>query len=253
MIARLLHDPTADGGGTPADPPADPPAEAPPAPKPPEAPPEPKPKAAKGGDAPDPAEGFRQLAETRKGDMRGLAEFLYRDNFAKDQQLREAQARIPGEGSTVLKGDHAKAWDAYRKHGTPEEIAAAFAERDDYKARDAAHERSKSLAAIAGLMKWKPAVFEKLAPEGLEYVVKDEPTNGQPTKVVYARGAGKDGADLPLDQWAAQHVPDFLPALKADQPHTPGRPVGTPPAPGGQRQPIPSERVGQARRRNVFG
>lgn len=195
--------------------------------------------------APPPADdaAFKAALKRHNDDAYALA----RDAWERAERHRaEAEAlkgRVPAEGSVVLPGDDAAAFARYREMGPIDDLAAKLAERDQFAATIAAHERRKVVETAAAGYGYDPDVLDSLpGAASLEFEFAEAFRNGKKAKLAHVKLP--DGQAKPLDQFAAETWPKFLPSLKAmpaaASPRTPTVPV--PPQQQGQQPDRPRRR-----------
>lgn len=186
-----------------------------------------------GDDTGSPSQNFQRLLERNNNDAMQLAGKLFDENYHYRQrirqletQTRDLQGQVPGEGSVVLTGDEAQAWQAYRALGTPDEVKQGLDQRADYAKRLADAERETVLRQVADQAGYKPSVLAQLdrmaqaQGKALEFELREQEENGQTVQ----RSIVKDGeTELPLSDYANQEWADFLPALTV-QPSAPSAP-----------------------------
>lgn len=172
---------------------------------------------------------------------------LARDAWERAERLRieaeDLKTRVPAEGSAVLSGDDANVFAKYRELGPIEDLAAKLAERDTFAATIAAHERRKLVEAAAAGYGYDPDVLDSLpGASAIDFEFVEEFRNGKKSKFAHVKLDGD--AKKPLDQYAAETWPKFLPSLKATaapQPHRTST-VPSPPQQAGQQPDRPRRR-----------
>lgn len=203
------------------------------------------------GDPESPSQSFQRLLERNNNDATQLASRLFDENYQARRRIRQLesenrdlQGRVPGEGTVVLTGDEAQAWQAYRGLGTPDEVKQGLDERTEYAERLQGMERETLLRQVAEQAGYKPSVLaqlERMAKaqgKDLAFELRDQDQEGQTVQVPFV----KDGdAESPLTDYATSEWADFLPALSAQgAPPTPPAGVRYPPQhPGGTPRPKP--------------
>lgn len=160
----------------------------------------------------NPRQGFEGLVQ-RQGGVDAAAFLLYQENHGyreklrqAEQQLRDLQGKLPGEGTVILDADKAKAWEAYQALGAPDEVKKV---RDEYTAlRREAHFRT-----VAEAHGFNPVVLAGLpGAADLTIEIGEETANGKTAKVAYV--VQKDGKKIALPDYAQQTWQPFLPALQ---------------------------------------
>lgn len=172
MLYRLLLDPAAGtGGGT--------------------------------GDNPKPSDDLTRRLKAHGNNAAALAGELHAENRNLMGQLAEARKRLPADGSIVLAGDDAKAWERYKARGTPDEIDATYAERDTFKGEAVLRARNDSLAEAG----FNPKTLAPLIPADAAIEVKDgeKGRDGKTPRVATIKPPGSDKA-VPLTDWIASNL-----------------------------------------------
>jgi hypothetical protein len=177
-----------------------------------------------------------------KGSSKAYIAKLEKENFnyRRDRaNLREEnaalKAKVPADGAVVLSADDAKAWEAYKALGKPDDLknSAKLSQTD---AADLARFRKAEVAEKAGeIAKFKPSLLGRLiSADGLTLEFGTEKKDGKDVPIVSVKGA--DGKLTPLADYAENHWGDALPALQADSntqvnssPSPAPKSVGTPP------------------------
>lgn len=163
------------------------------------------------------------LLSRYNGDAVRLAERLsdalddaYKHRKRRDElqgQLDALSARVPSEGSVVLNADEASAYQAYIALGKPQELSERLEQAETAAADAKSLRRQATIRDAAQVSGYKPAVLERLAAD-LTLELRDLTENGQTVKAAFVRDG--DRPETPLRQYAEQHWPDFLPALRAE-------------------------------------
>lgn len=159
---------------------------------------------------------LRQLAEK---DVK--IEKLEADNFRYRDERRETKAQIDKleadlkaareaaaegkvpDGATVLDAKEAKAYDAYRALGTPEELTAlktGAAEKDARLSQYEQKERLERVAEVTGAH--LPALRAVAA--GLDYVEKEIEADGKKTPAFFVKDA--EGQEVPFKDYVAANL-----------------------------------------------
>lgn len=185
--------------------------------------------------APDPTEGFRKALEKHQNDGVRLAETLYGENFKLREKLRHAEDRVPGDSDVVLKGDDAKRWTHYRELGEPSEIRKGLGERDAFRTESERYRRAEQYGEVADLHGLNPRAFRRLAEQDrldFETVDVKDPRTGETKPVAHVKGVDAEGkpTKTPLEKYAQDHWPEFLPSLlQGSTRQESAKPNGTPP------------------------
>lgn len=166
-------------------------------------------------------QGLKNLLQRHNNDAMALAGQLYSENYelrTTRRQLREeleqTKKKLPAEGTVVITAEEAKAFEAYKKLGKPEELETARTEIDTLK-------RGLLLDKAAALLEYRPGVLKKLA-DGLQISLREETVDG---KVVETPIVTEGDKAISLKEFAEKNWPDFIPALLAADSKTP--PVST--------------------------
>lgn len=154
---------------------------------------------------PDPNQAFQSLLERNNNDARAVANLLFTENYTyrqelrqAQQQLQDAQGRIPREGSVVLDNTQATLWQQYQTLGTPEQLTQTI--------------RTDLIRQAAEAHGYKASALDTLA-RNLPLELRQEEVDGQTVPMAYVL-QGENNA-IRLDQYAQTHWPDFLPSLTA--------------------------------------
>ncbi len=175
---------------------------------------------------PNPQQGFERLVQ-RQGGADAAAFLLYQENHSyreklrqAEQQLRDLQGKLPGEGTVILDADKAKTWEAYLALGAPDEVKKV---RDEYNGL----KREAHFRTIAEAHGFNPVVLAGL-PGAADLTIElgEETLNGNTNKVAYVVQA--DGKKIALPDYAKQTWGPFLPALQAAPAQQSGQGKGTP-------------------------
>jgi hypothetical protein len=130
-------------------------------------------------------------------------------------RLRPLAEKVPKEGSVVLAGDDAKAWEAYKALGKPDDVKKKLEKLPELETKVADVDNAEQMAKAAEPLGWNPKPLAKLAKDHkLTFVeVKDEVVNGKTVKVPYVKGPEANATPVKLEDFAQQHFADFMPAL----------------------------------------
>lgn len=175
---------------------------------------------------PPPGDGERkpkatEILQRYNGDAVRMAEELagvLGDNYKLREQRRDLNGeiatlkpKVAPEGATVLVGDEAAAWAAYRELGAPAEVKGRLDQFGNVQGELTGLKRDATLREVAEVAGYKPAVLARLGAD-LEYVVRDATEDGKPVKRAFVV---TDKGERPLVEYAEQQWGDFLPALTA--------------------------------------
>lgn len=195
---------------------------------------------------------IENLLAKYSGDPRAIADLHARERERKDDEIRrlkrqirqEREKRAP-EGAVVLTGDDAKAWEAYRALGTPDEVTAKLGEATTATERLAALEREVATSKVASAVGYKPSVLADLAKsKGFAVELRQETVDGKPQEVPYA--ITSDGQAVKLTDYVSQNLADYLPALTSGTSTGGGQQQRTTPAAGTAGPRYPSQAGGSS-------
>jgi hypothetical protein len=190
----------------------------------------------------NPAESYQRLLGKYNNDAGELALKLFGENFDLREEKRQLKDKLPKEGSVVLTADEAKLFKAYQDLG--------IEPKDLKKAIDRLPELEKSNKELASM-----ETLRELADVGLDgsklklSVLKDQIARFPDAAISFRTEKDKDGkeskaafikttadaAEVSFNDFAAQNLSDYLPALKvnAEQPQVT-------PQPGNSHDPKPA-------------
>jgi len=142
-------------------------------------------------------------------------EKLESDNYAYRSKIRElkaelatAKAAIPPEGSTVLTGDDAKAWEELKALGSAADVQAKLDKLAEAESQLKRLERTEKLRSVADVAGYDFDVLAALSGD-LEFEVTTK--DGEQTVIVLT-----DAGSTPIADYAEQNWSKFLPALAPD-------------------------------------
>lgn len=144
-----------------------------------------------------------------------------RQRKALRQQVEQLTARLPKEGAVVLTGDDAKAWEAYKALGKPEELKKKVDRSAELETKLADRDRQTVIDEAAGAVQYnKDVLGEEIRRRDLHLEMREvtETVNGQTVKkkVPHVRPAKDEKATLePLTTYAERDMKPYLVALKA--------------------------------------
>ena len=130
-----------------------------------------------------------------------------------ETKLKGTEGRVAPEGAVILTADEAKAWDAYKALGKPEEVTTKLGERDTLATKVAEAERDGLLRDAAQAAGYKfPVLKDRAGTLAIE--IRDVTEGDKTTKRAFVK---TEQGERPLTEYAEQHWGDYLPALKATQ------------------------------------
>lgn len=183
---------------------------------------------------PDAQRSFDSRLAKLEGNSIGLAQQLYSENYSLREKVRLLEPRVVPEGATVLTGDDAKSWEAYKLLGKPEEVKQGLDERNQFQGELEGHKRETLLRRVADASGFKFNILadrEKAARadgKPLAFELREVEVDGVKRQVAYV----KDGDEAkPATDYAREHWADYLSVLMVaqggdQQPTQPG--VGNP-------------------------
>lgn len=195
--------------------------------------------------APNPAETFQRMLEKKNNDATALASQLFDENFRYRETIREMKEKQPADGSLVLSADDAKRWAAFNELGAePKEIKKSLERLPELEKQNKELAGMESLRELADIgldgSKLKLSVLkDQLAryPDAVIRFDKQKDKDGNESKVAFIKDK-PDGTELSFNDFAAQNLSDYLPALKVTAEQS------MPPAPGASHDPPPTGGTG---------
>ena len=161
---------------------------------------------------------FERLLERNGGNANAVAMLLFDENKSLREQKRQAEGRIPADGSIVLTGADAQSWQAYTALGKPDELKQGLEERSQLQGKLQGMERETTLRSVAETVGYKASVranldrMAKAEGKALGFEERETTVDGKPVKVAYVKDGDREAA---LTDYAASNWADFLPALAA--------------------------------------
>jgi hypothetical protein len=159
-------------------------------------------------------------------DATQLAQQLFTENFSLREDKRKlnakleaAQGKVPADGSLVLSGEDAKAWEAIKALNlSPDEIKAKLQTSTENEKQLAALKRKELMREVAESEGYKATVLSTLIAADIPIEFKEVEKDGKKLKVAHVK-VKENGADKDIalsDYIQTNHV-DFLPALRLEQ------------------------------------
>lgn len=144
---------------------------------------------------------------------------LMGENYRARDDKRQAEAKVPPAGSVVLTADEAKAWDAYRTLGKPEDVRKIKAEHGEYATKLTGLERESE---VRGFMeaanmdaKQAPQFMRLLGDAAPVRTVAKDPKTGKDVETLAAKVG--DAEPVPLaDLIGAKQLAALYPDAKVD-------------------------------------
>lgn len=182
--------------------------------------------------ADSPAARFERLLSKHRGDTRKVAEILFRDNYKlrtsrgllRDEN-DELRRQVPRKGAMNITPQEYKDFQAYKKLGTPKDVAAGLTRRSELEQEVTRTRKVATITNAARAVGYNATVLQELGGD-LEYVIrKDDETGDEEAFVVST--SKENGAtvkkEIPLEEYADKHWKIFkrsLMELDADQDDT---------------------------------
>ena len=171
-------------------------------------------------------ETFNSRLEKHNNNALDLAQQLFRDNYTLREEKRklsgkitELEGRVPADGSVVLSGDDAKAWNSIKELNlSPDEIKAKLQSSSDTERELAGLKRTELMRQVADTEGYKATVLSGILPADAAVEVKDLEKDGQKKKRAFIK-IKENGADreLLLSEYLEANKADYLPALRVEQ------------------------------------
>lgn len=164
----------------------------------------------------DALKSFNKRLEKMDGNATGMAMMLFNENYQLRDKLRTTEGKVSPEGATVLTGDDAKAWEAYKVLGKPDEVKQGLDERTQLQTQVTEALRGETLRSVAEAAGYKPAVLAQLdrmakaSGKDLAFEVRDVQVDGKTVRAPFVKEGDKE---LGVTDYAAANWGDFLPAL----------------------------------------
>jgi hypothetical protein len=159
-------------------------------------------------------------------DATQLAQQLFTENYTLREEKRklntkveQLQGKVPADGSIVLSGDDAKAWQTVKELNlTPDEIKAKLQSSSETERELASLKRTELMRQVADAEGYKATVLSDILPADAAVEVKDHEKDGKKTKRGFIK-IKENGADreLLLSDYLETNKADYLPALRVEQ------------------------------------
>ncbi len=161
------------------------------------------------------------LVDRYNGDAVKMAEKLadaLNDNYTLRRKRDDLQGEVTTltgnqkpEGATILTGDEAKAYDAYKALGKPDELTQRLTAGDEASGKVKTLERDSVLRSAAEVSRFNFDVLKDRAGD-LPVAIEDVTEDGKTAKRAFVTPEG--GAKTPLTEYAEAQWPVYLPALR---------------------------------------
>lgn len=182
-----------------------------------------------GGDLSKMLESFKNKLAKHDNDATAFATQLYAENFGLREekrklgaQIQDLQGRVPTDGSVVLNGDDAKAWNSIKELNlSPEQIKEKLQTSDEANSQLAELRRKDLMREVSEVEGYKSSVLSTLIPADTQIEIKEAETDGKKHRAAFVK-VKENGADkeYALSEYVESNHKDFLPALKAEQVNT---------------------------------
>lgn len=129
------------------------------------------------------------------------------------QQVRDLERRIPGEGAVVLDAGQAAQWQQYQQLGTFDVLRQQITERGTFETELTTLRRDGVVREAAGLSNFKEPVLKRLVGD-LPIEVREVTVDNKQERRAFVR---VNDQDVALTDYAGQHWADFLPSLQVQQ------------------------------------
>jgi hypothetical protein len=159
------------------------------------------------------------LLQRHNNDAMAVIATLLSENHNLRDERRTLRGQLPAQGTVVLSGEQATAWQAYQQLGAVEALSAQLQGAQTAQAELASLRRESLLGRVQEVSGYKASVLGKLpGADKLDFQIREVEKDGkkEPTVVV------KDGdKETPLADYAKTNWSDFLPALQVTQTQQP--------------------------------
>lgn len=169
-----------------------------------------------------PAAVFERMLNKYRGDTRKLAEQLFRDNFKLRTtrgllrtEVETLQRQVPRKGAMNITPQEYKDFQAYRKLGTPKDVAAGLASKAQLEQEVTRTKKIATISKAARTVGYNATVLQELGGD-LEYVVRSDDSSGEEEAFVVST-TKENGAtvkkEIPLEEYADKHWKVFKRSL----------------------------------------
>lgn len=169
-----------------------------------------------------PSARFERLLGKYHGDTRKVAEVLFRDNYklrtsrgllrTENDELRR---QVPRKGAMNITPQEYKDFQAYRKLGTPKDVAAGLTRRNELEQEVTRTKKVATISKAARAVGFNATVLQELGSD-LEYIVRTDDETGDEEAFVVSTSK-ENGAtvkkEIPLDEYADKHWKIFKRSL----------------------------------------
>jgi hypothetical protein len=188
-----------------------------------------------GKQIPDASTDLQRRLAAAEGSAAVVAQQLANENFTLRSQIAgheqtiatqktkiaDLQKAIPAEGAVVLTTEEAKAWQALKAIGSPEEGAYKFTRLPKLEEKLAEHDRTATLRRAAAAEGYVEKAFAGIAGVGdLSYEFKTEQRDNKPVEVAYVKVKDADTKEeklVRLGDHMQAHYAEHMPALKPEE------------------------------------
>jgi hypothetical protein len=139
---------------------------------------------------------------------------LRRKNGEYKTEVETLRGKAAPEGAIVLSADDAKAWEAYKAIGKPDDLTKAVTDRDAAQAELQKLRHEKTLTAAAEAHGYRAAALGKLPSlAGKAIEMREVEIEGAKVPRAFVKDGDKETG---LTEYITAHDPELLPALSAD-------------------------------------
>lgn len=142
---------------------------------------------------------------------------LARENYKYRSNIRELKERVAPDGSVILEGDEAKAYEAFTAlEKSPEQMKEALERLPTLESDLSTLRQEQVVGMAANSLSYKASVLSDLiTSKGLEVEMREVEVEGEKKPVAHVRAKGDEKAKWePLGEHAERNWEDYLPALK---------------------------------------
>lgn len=171
-------------------------------------------------------ESFNGKLAKHNNDAMQFAQQLFTENFTLREDKRklnarvdELQGKVPADGTLVLTGDDAKAWNSIKELNlTADQIKEKLQSSSDATAELASLRRKELMREVQDVEDYKASVLSDILPGDLPIEFKDHEADGKKKKRAFIK-IKENGTDkeLLLSEYIEENKADYLPALKVEQ------------------------------------
>lgn len=172
------------------------------------------------GSAPD--QGVQALIARHNSDLMAVISTLYAENYSyRDKirdlkgELKDAKAKLPGDGQSVLAKAEAELLEKYKALGEIDKLAQLQGEFENTRQVLGTLQKDGLLREVADVTGYKLPVLKTLG-GSLDFEIKEVEKDGEKKQVAFVKNG--TGDPTPVSDYAAKNWVDFLPALQTATP-----------------------------------